>query len=136
MRRFLRLTLLATSLVVLLVTVPYIIHGIRVAGNPLSKDVADAIFEYYADLRARLASGDRAALDELATRLKHGPLQPIAESTARAAIQGLPPPEEITESEAGDWVRKNKDRLSFDPQLGMFRLLEETTTRPANAKVP
>lgn len=127
---------MAVALAAFLLASGFVVYKYYRASHPTPEDVFYALMEYYHDLEAQLASGDRFALTELAARLKDGPHANVAHMVGDKLISGFPHPREMTYSECGEWILRNRDRLAFDSETGMFRLARTTSTGPALGEEP
>jgi hypothetical protein len=122
--------LAAVAVVLFLIAGGLLAHKYYRASRPRPVDVGYALMEYYHELEGRLASGDRAALAELAARLKHGPFENVAAMVGEKVIRPFPHPRRMSYSERGDWILQNHESLRFDPETNVFRLMDSGSTKP------
>ena len=112
--------------------------------HPSQRDVANALFEYYGALRARVASGDKTALAEVATRIQNGPWPNIAYTIAYEVVPAMETATAYPRNDreyriAAQWLRSHLEQLEYDPATGTFTLREDADRRalvPAGESPP
>ena len=108
------------------------------ACRPSKHAKQDAMFEYYGALNKRVQSGDIRAVEEIVTRMQHGPWPDIAYSIADELIPAI---REVrrkgaTDAECGEWLRENVAALVFDEKSRTYRLTDLGSQEPPSKPKP